>query len=127
MKLSDLLESSDNDSYWKSFAKAMTKLRGAEVTLKSSKDVKWKNDLIGREASFTGAAVFTIKQDWKNDGTSTKPVTTLHAKGEKINLGRFVMWAEWGDYADDINRVLEKHGLTEETSPPELSPGGETA
>ena len=115
-KKSAMFESVEEDSeaemYWGDFAYALSKLRQEEIILKSSKMVYDKrNEAIGREASFEGDVTFTIIHSWKDDGSAKKPVTVIETEHDEIKIGRFSMWSEAEDYAEDIARVLEKHGI----------------
>jgi hypothetical protein len=52
-----------------------------------------------------------IRQSWRHDGTSTKPVTTLtfgYPDTEEHNLGRFAIWGDPIKYGEDIAAVIER-------------------
>lgn len=105
-------EDSEAEMYWGDFAYALSKLRQEEIILKSSKMVYDKrNEAIGREASFEGDVTFTIIHSWKDDGSAKKPVTVIETEHDEIKIGRFSMWSKAEEYAEDIARVLEKHGI----------------
>jgi hypothetical protein len=53
--------------------------------------------------------IMNIEQDWKTDGTSTKPVTEIHIYPDtNIRLGRFAIWQNPKEYAQDIFDVIKE-------------------
>ena len=49
-----------------------------------------------------------IDQDWSQDGSPTKPVTKIDTRQDVEELGRFAIWDEASDYAEDLMAIVHQ-------------------
>jgi len=120
-------ESSEADpfpkQYWYQLGTALSKEFG-------NLNTKVDTGNYSREITFTNDNIYLqISHSWKHDGSPTKPVTFVEFDndfngemplGNERNLGRFAIWDNPEEYAQDIIGVLQE--LTEARKPKPNTP-----
>ena len=89
----------DGEEYWKEVAAAMG---GTLGDLETGDDYRLIRIM---HPDFGG---IDIDQDWSRDGSPTKPVTKVDTRQDNEHLGRFAIWDDATDYAEDIMGVVQK-------------------
>ena len=89
----------DGEEYWEEVAGAMG---GTLGDLEAGDDYRLIRIM---HPEFGG---IDIDQDWSRDGSPTKPVTKVDTRQDNENLGRFAIWDNATDYAEDIMGVVQK-------------------
>jgi hypothetical protein len=103
----------DNDAYWEAVGQVVSAKLGVGLALSFTeignrfRSISYE---IEPEGTFNGN--FAIEHNWNQDGTASKPVTTVSIDGwddetgEDIyvteSLGRFAVWDDPTTYAEDI-------------------------
>ncbi len=90
----------NSPGYWEDFAELLdAKLESVTLSSYSREiDIELKNGVH-----------IEIFHNWKYDGSPTKPVTTISNFTNVSELGRFAIWDDVEDYADDIRHVIKEH------------------
>ena len=99
----------DKQPYWVKFTKELSKLFKYDVTLMDFDSDKYTRSI---ELELPSGAGVTISHDWgsSGDGTSTKPSTTIRAyPNEPKNIGRFAIWDNPAEYAEDIFDMIKNN------------------
>ena len=86
----------DQERFWIDVANAM----GGELKSFSADDEN-RNIVIE-----IGNKPIEINHSWRSDGSPIKPVTKVNDE----NIGRFSIWDDPGEYAEDIEEIMAEQG-----------------
>lgn len=116
-----LIQESFEKPYWEKFVKELSnlsKMTGKLLDVKMPEDKKGYQEVRAVDLKL-GKMNLRIEHNWRDDGTSSKPVTTLYLNiseedmekeppeqpdhfTDEVNLGRYAIWTDPKKYAEDI-------------------------